>query len=139
MKRGSASKSKGSPGLIKVGIQAKSIDAKSRGVHSSMAIKPRTLRLGDITAKEEKKQKRLIKTRQSPDAWKQQHKLDDEYQLAEPPSQQSQNRIMKLSEQTDIFMRKQKSNDRKNVLKQKGKGNNLFEKKKNSSSKKQAD
>ena len=44
----------------------------------------------------------------------------------------SQQQIVKLSEQNDIFIRKQKSNDRKNVIKHKGKGNNLFDKKKNS-------
>ena len=54
-----------------------------------MGFKPKTLRLGDITAhqKEEKRKKRLIKTRHSPDALNKQHELDDEYQLGEPPMQ----------------------------------------------------
>jgi hypothetical protein len=37
---------------------------------------------------------------------------------------------VKLSEENDIFLRKQKSKDRKNDMKLKAKGNNLYEQRK---------
>lgn len=122
-KRGSPSK--GSPTFVKVCRSAKQGDKTSRSVNPESTldianIKPKSLKLGDITSKEDKKQKQLIKTRRSTDNSKLlSDNLNINKQNIPDGSKSVRNRIVqvKLSEQNEIFLRKQKSKDRKNELK----------------------